>query len=403
MRNMKDIQIIKNYKSAGYNGPAAKAGPGAIGGEIYEAVHAQGYLAVGGDCPSVGWGGGYTQGGGHSLLNSVYGMAADQVLEWEVITPQGKHLVATPTQNADLYWALSGGGGGTFGVVLSMKSKIYPENKTMGGGTLKFNNSVVGNETYWKAVRSLLAHLPTYVDGGNSFDFEIAATAVTVNSMTMLGGNASTVEAMVAPFLSELDGFGIAYEFNPVTSATYYDHFSASFGPLPFGSYPGTTLFSSRLIPRKSVETDAGRTNLTDALAATLNDEFYLGCHALNVKKPSHPDNAVNPAWREAITICIYLGLWDWRAPFSDNLANRQHLVEYVLPTMEAATPGGGVYLNEVDSGYQGNWRQEFYGSNYDRLLRVKDKYDPDHALWGWTAIGSDYWALDEDSRLCRA
>lgn len=55
---------------------------------------------------------GYTQGGGHSLLISGYGMAADQVLEWEVVTPMGEHLFATPQQNIDLYWALSGGGDG---------------------------------------------------------------------------------------------------------------------------------------------------------------------------------------------------------------------------------------------------------------------------------------------------
>jgi FAD/FMN-containing dehydrogenase len=53
--------------------------------------------------------GGYIQGGGHSLLSSVYGLAADQALSFEVITTEGKFLVASPTQNRDLYWALSGG------------------------------------------------------------------------------------------------------------------------------------------------------------------------------------------------------------------------------------------------------------------------------------------------------
>lgn len=93
-----------------YRGPAIKLGAGVAGYEAYAAAEAAGYRVVGGDCPTVGISGGYTQGGGHSLLNSAYGMAADQVLEWEVVTTQGEHLIATPTENEDLYWALSGGG-----------------------------------------------------------------------------------------------------------------------------------------------------------------------------------------------------------------------------------------------------------------------------------------------------
>lgn len=400
--NLKDIDILDNYSSTYYQGPAVKVGPGVIGGEIYEAAHQRGYKAVGGQCPSVGWGGGYSQGGGHSLLNSKYGMAADNVLEWEVVTAEGKHLIATPTQNSDLYWALSGGGGGTFGVVLSMTSRLHPEG-TVGDGTLRFNNSAVGNETYWKGVDAMLSYLPSFVDPGNSFDFEIALDNVFVNSITIPDGNATSVENMLAPFLAELQELGIDYDLVTGTSPSYYDHFDADFGPLPYGAYPPTTLFSSRLIPRALVQEEQGRSDILGALQATLDSEFYIGCHALNVKNISHPDNAVFPVWRDSITICIYLSLWNWTAPISENLARKEHLVDYILPTLESATPGGGVYLNEVDSEYQGNWRQEFYGSNYDRLLQIKDKYDPEHALWAYTSIGSDYWNLGADGRLCKA
>jgi FAD/FMN-containing dehydrogenase len=54
-------------------------------------------------------------------------MAADQALEWEVIISDGDHLTASPIENTDLYWALSGGGAGTFAVVLSMTVKLYAE------------------------------------------------------------------------------------------------------------------------------------------------------------------------------------------------------------------------------------------------------------------------------------
>ncbi|PVH94043.1 FAD-binding domain-containing protein [Periconia macrospinosa] len=157
--NLQSIDIIKSYESASnpsnpsstYKGAAVKLGPDAIGGKVYAALAAKGYRIVGGSCPSVGLVGGYTPGGGHSLLNSKYGMAADQVLEWEVVTAEGKHLVATPTQNEDLYWALSGGAG-TFAVVLSITTKIYSKGPVSGGSpsfTLDANASRVfkGQET----------------------------------------------------------------------------------------------------------------------------------------------------------------------------------------------------------------------------------------------------------------
>lgn len=58
---------------------------------------------------TVGFTGGYIQGGGHSVLGSLYGMAADQALEFEVITTDGEFVHATASENEDLFWALAGG------------------------------------------------------------------------------------------------------------------------------------------------------------------------------------------------------------------------------------------------------------------------------------------------------
>ena len=73
------------------------------GYDVEEAVGPARYRIVDGDCPKVSITSEYTQGCGHSLLNSLYGEAADQVLEWEVITTDGQHLVTTPIENQDLY------------------------------------------------------------------------------------------------------------------------------------------------------------------------------------------------------------------------------------------------------------------------------------------------------------
>lgn len=90
---------------------------------------------VGGAANSVGAAGGWIQGGGHSPLGALYGMGVDSecryvwahyfylphsilidVLQFNVVKPDGKIVAANACQNEDLFWALRGGGGGTWGV-----------------------------------------------------------------------------------------------------------------------------------------------------------------------------------------------------------------------------------------------------------------------------------------------
>lgn len=77
--HLKGLNFYENYKTANYSGPAIKAAAGTLGYELMDFADANGVVAVGGECRTVGWAGGYIAGGGHSPLSSVYGMAADQV------------------------------------------------------------------------------------------------------------------------------------------------------------------------------------------------------------------------------------------------------------------------------------------------------------------------------------
>jgi hypothetical protein len=105
--HLKTIDII-DYTGSTYSGKAVKMGAGVQSFEVVGAAQKVGLTVTAGECPTVGFAGGYTQGGGHSALSSRYGLAADQTLEWEVITGNGEFVKASPTENEDLYWALSG-------------------------------------------------------------------------------------------------------------------------------------------------------------------------------------------------------------------------------------------------------------------------------------------------------
>lgn len=83
-------------------------------------------LILGPYAPSVPLSVGWVSGGGHSVFSPVYGLGADRVIEFKIVTPDGEERVANAEQNADLFWALRGGGGGTFGVVLSATHRVEP-------------------------------------------------------------------------------------------------------------------------------------------------------------------------------------------------------------------------------------------------------------------------------------
>jgi len=88
-------------------GNAITAAAGSQMLEIDEQAHLRNLTIVGGGAGTVGVGG-YLTGGGHSALSSTYGLAADQVLEMELVTPKGKILTVNECQNTDLFWAMRG-------------------------------------------------------------------------------------------------------------------------------------------------------------------------------------------------------------------------------------------------------------------------------------------------------
>lgn len=91
-----------DYASSYYTGKAGKVGAGLQGYDLDVAGKAEGVVFLAGACATVGTAGGYTQGGGHSPLSNLYGLSADQVLEWEVVDGKGNLLTATPTNNSGI-------------------------------------------------------------------------------------------------------------------------------------------------------------------------------------------------------------------------------------------------------------------------------------------------------------
>jgi len=226
MHNMKDIQMI-DYTSPNHTGKAIQVGAGVQMFEAYAAADAAGYSVVGGECSTVGYAGGYVQGGGHSSLASTYGLAADQVLSYEVVDGRGEVLQATQTQNSDLFWALSGGGGGTYGVVTSMTSKAHI-NVPVTGANLTFASKGLSQDQFYDIVTIFHKSVPALVDAGAVGVWFITNTTFELSPLTAPNLNVSHVKKLLSPLTTELERLNITYS-KPINMHICASHLCAIF------------------------------------------------------------------------------------------------------------------------------------------------------------------------------
>ncbi|KAA8642713.1 FAD-dependent oxidoreductase [Aspergillus tanneri] len=402
---IKSIDYVPKYESDEYTGPAMRIGAGVQGFEAQNTAHEKGFTIVTGHCPDVGIAGGYTQGGGHGPLASRYGLAADQVLEWEVITAAGDVLTASPVQHADLYWALSGGGGGTYAVVLFMTVRVYAEEQTA-VATLSFTAAATTLERFWSVIRTYAVDILPLLDAGGTalwlvFPPSLAGGSLMFNAgpLTLPGAGKKELHAHLASTLRALQKHNITYNYSLNVFPTYHAAVAETAVNITEMNIGG------RLIPRSSVESNPD--SFISAIQHIIGSGAAFSGFSMNVQ-PAHDrlsaKNAANPAWQEA-TMSAVIGL-----PFNYtnrqvDLDNQKLITSSLIPVLEALTPRGeisGAYLNEADFN-QPDWQSAFYGANYDRLQEIKDKYDPDQVLYARTAVGSQRWVEHEDGRLCRA
>lgn len=414
--NIKDIEF-KNYKDAHYIGKAARLGAGVQGMEAYKAAKAQGLRMVGGECPTVGIAGGYSQGGGHSTLNSRYGLAADQVLEWEVIDGQGNFLVANRQQNTDLFWALSGGGGGAYGVVWSMTSKAHPDGP-VSALNLSIASDGIPRDTFFKALEFYHAQLPGIVDQGVMSLAFGTNQSFTIGPMTGPDIPVKKLEQMIQPFRNELHKLGINYTFHSQQFDTYLDEFEAMIPPITVS----VAQYGSWLVPRSVVQKK--NHDLHTGFRHIVENGGNFTTVAVNVSKKVAGDvhNAVLPAWRDAIFHAVLTTEWEFGKP--ELMYQRQlQMTNDFVPRLSRLAPDSGAYLNEVCPNgsiiyllnfdmltllfkvdfRQPDFKKALYGVNYNALRRIKAKYDPNDVFFGITAVGSDEWTVSNSGRMCKA
>ncbi|TGO34211.1 hypothetical protein BHYA_0207g00090 [Botrytis hyacinthi] len=348
-----DISFL-NYTSTNYTGPAVRVGAGVQFFEAYKIAAENGLRVVGGFLPTVGMAGGYVQGGGHGPLGATYGLSADNALEFQVVTADGRHLIATPTENSDLYWALSGGGGGTYAV------------------------------------------------GFTSDAFNLAFA-------TWPGGDALTMAEALASYKEEIRAMNITFAaYETSDRPNFYDHYEHYTGSLPYGPYTTNDIIGGRLIPRSTIQNNVTRpisvfkdiisTTGTPATCLRING---IAANVTHSRVGNHVgSNAVFPAWRDSFYwLNVDVGID--AAASRETIHQIQAQVNAFQDQFQVLTPGGGSYMNEATFDNP-IWKEDYYGENYNQLLDVKLSYDPNLVLYAHTSVGSDLMTVASDGRLCK-
>ncbi|KAI1185038.1 hypothetical protein F5B17DRAFT_446427 [Nemania serpens] len=393
---MKSIELVQ-YSSPGYTGPALKVGAGVESMEAYMFAASHGLVVVGGNCPTVGLAGGFTQGGGHGPLASKYGLSADQVLEWEVVTGAGEIITATATSNEDLFWALRGGGGGTFGIVSSLTVKVFPDTSTSKATMMILNDGTNADSLYSAIGTFIRDALPGLVDAGAFVVWVAAPFGFMLTPVIAPGVAVADVDRLLQPLTARLDDRGLAYQY----SSTQYPTFLSSYEVLQkTGSWNVSDYnLGSRLIPRDLVTQNTEA--VVEAIRYISSQTLMSGVSYNLSRSVSSPDDvAVNPYFRRAL-FSLTIGT---AIDYTDSAATKavqDKITDDFIPALKRITPDGAAYLSEADF-QEPNFQQIFYGNNYGRLLNIKRKYDPDDVFYAKTGVGSEKWVENAEGRLCR-
>lgn len=341
----------------------ARAQGGATWGDFNDATHVHGLATTGGIISTTGVSG-LTLGGGIGYLSRGFGLSLDSLVSADVVTADGRTLVASPRENEDLFWALRGGGG-NFGVATSLEFSLHPVNDIY-GGPMFFELSEV--ETILKFYRDYIADAPRQM--GVFPAFQIAPPLPFIPEDRHGDTFIALVGCWAGPVEQGEEMFKPFHDVAPVVAEFV--------GPAP---YPALNSAFDALVPaglQHYWKASFVKELTDDAIAAhvqhgpkvpVVNSTVHI--YPINGACHDVASDATAFAYRDANFATVIAGMWP---DASDNEANTKWVRDYYDATAPHSEAGG--YINFMAGDDQGRIKANYKG-NYDRLVEVKRTYDP--------------------------
>ena len=320
-----------------------------------------------------------------------------------VVTADGEVRIINQYNDPDIFWAMLGGGGGTYAILTKYRVQVYPSvpihNYVF---TANFTNAgYYTNATKNVALREIVtAHAQNQIDWSAQLvtgQVEYFPEKLQVSLVLPYGDDGSKLKAATASFAEFLTSrTDLAVSENKYTSyASYADYLSVTAADAkitePSGIY---SLLATRLIPKTVFEDPETIDQLVEgvlqAIATSRSLLNLTGTQIVSETPLTNLDKAqassAHPAWRSSLWHVIFAG--EWTEPLtSEELDETTTGFLNMLEPLKELSPGGDAYLNEAQY-LEPDWQQTYFGAFYERLLKVKQQYDPSHIFDCYKCVG---------------
>jgi FAD/FMN-containing dehydrogenase len=437
MRAMNSVTVHDSFIPSGCEGkvtamPAVTAEAGAVWIDLYHAVtEVAGRYVQGGGCTDVGVAG-LVQSGGFGSMSKGFGTAASGLLEAEIVTADGVVRTANACINPDLFWAIKGGGGGSWGVItkLTLRTHELPEHFGAAWGKIKAQSD--------DAFRALILRFFEFY-AANLFNphwgeqISISPDNTLQIFMVCQGLDSSLVEAAWKPFFDWVNASSRDYTVTEelgarATDARHWWDVEGNDSMIP-DKRPGALKYhgwwkgdqdqvgaflhgyDSLWMPQALLHDDR-RQKFVDALFAASRHK-KVGFHfnkglagapfdAIAATKNTATNLAVCDAF--ALVIIADGEMPDYpgfpRSAMDMDAAHRDaQAIDSAAAELRKVVPDAGSYVSESNY-FNPRWQQAYWGENYPKLQAVKANYDPDGLFFVHHGVGSEEWSGDGFTRV---
>ena len=440
-RRMHDIAMHDRFVPQGCSGThapqrAVTCGAGAIWMQAYDAVTTKaGFYVQGGGCTTVGVAG-LVQSGGFGNFSKHYGTAAANLLEAEVVTADGKVRIANACTNPDLFWALKGGGGGTFGVISRVTLRVHELPEFLGGATLQIKAS--SDDAFRRLLREFVSFYreqlfndhwgeQAYISPDNLLRISMVSHGLTTEQgksvwQRFLDRIASSPGAYTVDGTTIIGSIPAQKWWDVEWAKSHRENVFMS-DPRP-GAGPNDAWwagdagqvswtiygFESLWLPATLLDDDS-QDRLANALFAGSRHEG-IGLHfnkglagAPHEALAASRDTAMNPHALNAFALAIvadggggYPGVAGHEPDVAAARRSRAQ-IHRCMTELRRVAPAGGAYVSESDF-FEDDWQHAYWGGNYARLASIKKKYDPAGLFFVHNGVGSEQWSADGFTKL---
>ena len=347
-------------------GHTAKVGAGAKLIDVYAGLWQHGVTIPAGSCATVGIGG-QVLGGGVGFLSRKLGTTSDNLLALTLVTADGSARTCSAHENADLYWASRGGGGGNFVIATDLTFRTTPVTTV----------STFAAEWPWAQAKRVISAWQAWAPHAPDDLFSVCnigsgGGSPTVRVVGQLDGREHRLRSLLAPLLST--GAPSALK---VRERSYLEaaQLWAGCGPVsechlePFGRLTRATFAAKSDYVRRPFPPAALRGIVAAIERAPGSGSLLLDSYGGALNRV--PKTATAFVHRDSLHSCQYLAYWSSPAQAAANLAWLRAFYAAMRPYVS-----GEAYVNYIDPDLAGR-PQAYYGQNLARLVSIKRRYDP--------------------------